>query len=46
MRAATGKATIPGNGDNPQFWAISPMCVFKSPLGHKYRCDFPKIAST
>jgi hypothetical protein len=31
---------FPGLGD------LSPVCVFKSPLGHEYWCDFPKTAST
>jgi hypothetical protein len=25
---------------------IAPVCVFKSPLGHEYWCDFPKTTST
>ena len=32
----------PKKGKNPQSGEISPGSVFKPPLGHRNRCDFPK----
>jgi hypothetical protein len=37
---------VPSKGENPRFGKISPVYVFKLPLGHEYWCDFPKTGST
>jgi len=34
-------AVPPKKGKNPRSGEISPVSVFKLPLGHRFRCDFP-----
>lgn len=37
----SARGGVPSKGENPRFGKISPVCVFKSPLGHSDAGDFP-----
>jgi hypothetical protein len=38
----SARGGVPSKGESPRFGKISPVYVFKLPLGHEYWCDFPK----
>ena len=42
----TGLVVLAWTGDRSPFGDVPPRAGIKSPLGHKYRCDFPKTTST